>query len=60
MIDLKKARENRNKDLIDRMKKGEGSLNLYAASDTWFPRREPIKKDPKALDMLFEKPGVKK
>lgn len=44
VINLDDERKKRNKDIIERMKKGE-SLARYKPQDTWFQPRPIIKKD---------------
>ncbi len=44
-------RKNRNKDLINRMNKGESLANINL-DESWYPIRPKIKKDKEALDFL--------
>lgn len=59
MEDDKIKRAKRNQDLIERMKNGE-SLALIDQTKTWYQPRPIIKKDPKALDVLFKGDKPKK
>jgi hypothetical protein len=51
-IHSKNNRDLHNKDLIERMKSGD-TLQRYNAQSSWFPPRPVIKKDLKAIDMLY-------
>jgi hypothetical protein len=46
-----------NKDLIERMKKGE-SLLKYDTGASWYPVRPVIKKDVNAIKKLYDKKEV--
>lgn len=50
-----KNRKERNKDIIERMKKGEALNHGIEAGDTWWQPRPIIKKDEKAMEMIFMK-----
>jgi hypothetical protein len=45
-------RKQKNKDLVERYKKGE-SIQLIPSSATWFPQRPIIKKDEKIVKELY-------
>ena len=53
-------RKERNRDLIERMRRGE-KLSYQDASETWLPKRPLVEKDTEAMsrlyktDMAFEK-----
>ena len=51
MKDLNRSRQEKNNDIIRRLKKGD-SLQ-YDATNTWFPPRPVIKKDEKVLKKLY-------
>ena len=54
MKDEKQKRDEKNKDLIRRMRAGE-SIALYKQQATWFQPRPVIKKDEKLVQELFKK-----
>lgn len=45
-------RKERNKELIEAMKRGDG-LASFNAMESFFPRRPPPPKDPKAIARIF-------
>ena len=47
-------RKKKNKDLLDRMKKGE-NLSSFSKEESWFPRRPSIPKDQEAIEKLYGK-----
>ena len=50
----KKEREERNKDIVRRMKAGD-PLCGTDVMESWFPIRPPIKKDKKEIERLYGK-----
>lgn len=51
-----KIRQEKNKDLIDRMRKGE-SLSQFVKEESWYPKRPKIKKDQKEMNKLYGEEG---
>lgn len=51
-MDIKEKRKNRNKDLIERLKRGE-STQLIPTQMTWYPPRPIIKKDNEIVKQLY-------
>lgn len=49
---LKQQRAEENKNLLERVKRGE-SISRCSTQDTWWQPRQIIKKDPKALEKLY-------
>lgn len=49
-----KKRKNRNRQIIEKMKRGE-DLVAFDAFSSWFPPRPILKKDKKALEKLYGK-----
>lgn len=47
-----RARKEKNKDLVERMRRGE-SLSQFDKEESWYPKRPKIKKDKKELDRLY-------
>jgi len=45
-------RKRKNKDLVDRFKRGE-SIQLIPSEATWYPERASIKKDAKIVKELY-------
>ena len=50
----KDSRNERNKDLVERMKNGE-SLTSFNLEQNWFPPRPLIEKNKSAIKKLYEK-----
>ena len=50
--DQKQQRLKRNKEIVERLKKGE-STQLIPTHMTWFPPRPIIKKDEKVIKQLY-------
>lgn len=55
----KDLRDKRNKDLLERMRRGE-SLARTNLLESWFPKRPTIKKNKDALDFIHSKKDSKK
>jgi hypothetical protein len=51
-MDIEEIRKQKNKDLVERYKKGE-SIQLIPSEATWFPQRPTIKKDTKIVKELY-------
>jgi hypothetical protein len=54
VVDLKKKRDERNRDIVERMKRGE-SLTSFNTKNSWFPPRPVIEKNKEVLKLLYEK-----
>jgi len=50
--DPSKLRQNRNQDLLRKMKSGE-SLSSFNSMMSWYPDRPPIEKDPELMKQLY-------
>lgn len=55
---LDEERRKRNAELLERAKNGETTRS--AGEESWFPKRPQIKKDPKLVAKLFDKPEESK
>lgn len=53
-IHSKNNRDKHNQEILDRMKSGD-TLQRYTAQASWFPPRPVIKKDTKAIEILYGK-----
>lgn len=56
MDDKQKKRDERNKDLVDRMRAGE-KLSSFSPQASWFPPRPAIKKDKSLMAKLYKEEG---
>lgn len=46
------ARRNKNKELVERMNRGE-EISLVDKEATWWPKRPPLEKDKEAMKRLY-------